>query len=86
MTITDVKVRRLLDDERLKAIVSITLDGEFAVHDIKVIDSGGRLFVAMPSRKDQEGVYRDIAHPVTSAFREMTERLVLSAYRAALSA
>ena len=56
MTITDVKVRRLLDDERLKAIVSISLDGEFAVHDIKVIDSGGRLFVAMPSRKDQEGV------------------------------
>ena len=63
MTITDIRIRKTYDDARLKALVSVTIDGDLAVHDIKVIEGPERLFVAMPSRKDENGTFRDIAHP-----------------------
>lgn len=64
MNITDVRIRKLFDEERLKALVSITIDGAFAVHDIKVIQGPNRLFASMPSRKDHNGAFVDIVHPV----------------------
>lgn len=84
MTITDIKVRKLLPDGRLKAIVSITLDNMIAIHDIKVIEGTNRLFVAMPSRKDESGVYRDIAHPISFGARADIEQKILSAYYTAV--
>ncbi len=86
MTITEVKIRRLCQKERLRAIASITIDGELAVHEIKVIQGQERLFVAMPSRKDEKGeykgiaVYRDIAHPIGQEMRQKLETAVFSAY------
>ncbi|MDR2931529.1 MAG: septation regulator SpoVG [Oscillospiraceae bacterium] len=80
MNITDIRVRRTFQDEKLKALVSITIDNDFAVHDIKVIDGTERLFVAMPSRKDENGVFRDIAHPITPEARRTIEDGILSAY------
>ena len=67
MNITDIKIRRLLQEGRLRAVVSVTVDGELAIHDIKVIEGPERLFVAMPSRKEANGVFRDIAHPISPA-------------------
>ncbi|MBO6140538.1 MAG: septation regulator SpoVG [Ruminococcus sp.] len=84
MTITDIKVRKLLPDGRLKAVVSITLDNMIAIHDIKVIEGTNRLFVAMPSRKDESGVYRDIAHPISFGARADIEQKILSAYYTAV--
>lgn len=81
MTITDIKVRKLLPEGRLRAVVSITFDNAFAVHDIKVVEGSDRLFVAMPSRRDETGVYRDIVHPITSEERKVIESSVLDAYR-----
>ena len=66
MNITDIKIRRTYNENRLRGIVSITIDNTLAVHDIKVIEGPGRLFVAMPSRKDESGNYRDIVHPITA--------------------
>lgn len=86
MTITDVKVRRLFNEERLRALVSLTLDNELAVHDIKVIQGNDRLFIAMPSRRDPEGVFRDVIHPITSELRQKIECAVLAAYQEALAA
>lgn len=80
MNITDIRIRRTYQDERLKAVVSITVDNDLAVHDIKIIEGPGRLFVAMPSRKDEGGVYRDIIHPITSEARKEVERKILAAY------
>ena len=77
MQITDIKIRRTYQDTRLRALVSLTIDGELAVHDIKVIE---RLFVAMPSRRDENGVFRDIAHPITTGARRQLEDAILSAY------
>ena len=65
MNITDIRIRKIYEDARLKALVSVTIDGDLAVHDIKVIEGPERLFVAMPSRKDENGTFRDIAHPIT---------------------
>ena len=65
MTITDIKIRRLLPQGRLKGVISVTFDNAFAVHDIKVVQGEDRLFVAMPSRKDENGVFRDIVHPIS---------------------
>ena len=62
MNITDIRIRKIYEDARLKALVSVTIDGDLAVHDIKVIEGPERLFVAMPSRKDENGTFRDIAH------------------------
>lgn len=86
MTITDVKIRKLFHEDILKALVSVTFDNELAIHDIKIIKGPKRLFVAMPSRKDEKGeykgiaVYRDIAHPIGQEMRQKLETAVFSAY------
>lgn len=72
------------DDSKMRAVVSITIDNEFVVHDIKVIEGEKGLFIAMPSKKSAEGEYRDIAHPISSATREMVQKCVLDAYDKAL--
>lgn len=81
MNITDIKVRRLMEEGRLRAVVSVTVDNELAIHDIKVIEGPERLFIAMPSRREPSGIFRDIAHPITPAARRQFEDAVLSAYR-----
>ena len=81
MQITNVKIRRLYQDQRLKALVSVTLDGVLAIHDIKVIQGPERLFVAMPSRKDDNGCFRDIVHPISAAARQLLEGSILEEYR-----
>lgn len=85
MNITDVKIRRLLNEGRLRAIVSVTFDNAIALHDIKVIEGPNRLFVAMPSRRDENGVFRDIVHPISSGERNSLEQKILSSYRATLA-
>ena len=80
MNITDIRVRRTYQDTRLKALVSVTIDNDLAVHDIKVIEGPERLFVAMPSRKDDHSVFRDICHPITPQARSTLESSILSAY------
>ncbi len=85
MQITDVRVRRIEREGRMKAIVSITLDNEFVVHDIKVIDGEKGLFIAMPSRRSTDGEYRDIAHPINSETRDMIQNIVLEKYQATAS-
>ena len=76
-----MKIRRLAYSGRLRAVVSITFDGLLAVHDIKVIEGGSRFFVAMPSRLDEGGVYRDIVHPINGEMRNALEGAVLEKYR-----
>ena len=80
MQITDIKVRKLMQEGRLRAVVSVTIGDELAIHDIKVIEGPTRLFVAMPSRREAGGVFRDIAHPITPQARKQLEDAVLSAY------
>ena len=80
MNITDIRIRRTYTEGRLRALVSITLDHDFAVHDVKVIEGPQRLFVAMPSRKDENGTFRDIVHPITAEARTELENSVLDAY------
>ena len=82
MTITDVRVRKVAKDGKMKAVVSITLDEAFVVHDIKVIEGEKGLFIAMPSRKANDGEYRDIAHPINSGTRENIQKLILDKYKA----
>ncbi|MCD8082871.1 MAG: septation regulator SpoVG [Clostridiales bacterium] len=84
MQITDVRVRKIEKEGKMKAIVSITLDNEFVIHDIKVIEGEKGLFIAMPSRKTADGEFRDIAHPINSETREMIQRHILSRYEAAI--
>ena len=79
MEITSVKLRRIVQDERMKAVVSVTFDDELAVHDIKVIDTGEKIFVAMPSRRLGDD-YRDIVHPINAQAREKIERAIINAY------
>lgn len=86
MTITDIRIRKLYNETRLKALVSVTIDGDLAVHDIKVIEGPERLFVAMPSRRDETGTFRDIAHPITSAARKTLEDAILTHYAAYIAA
>ena len=88
MNITDVKIRKMLSEGRLRAVVSVTIDDMLAVHDIKVVQGDERLFVAMPSRKDENGVFRDIIHPISASARRMFEETILDAYekQAALEA
>ena len=85
MIITDVWVRKVTKEGKLKAIVSITLENEFVVHDIKIIEGEKGLFIAMPSKKSADGEYRDIAHPINYATREMIQSRILSAYEEALA-
>ncbi len=80
MQITDVRVRKVTKEGKMKAIVSITIDNEFVVHDIKVIEGEKGLFIAMPSRKASDGEYRDIAHPINSETRDKIQSLILKAY------
>lgn len=84
MKITDVRVRKVAKEGKMKAVVSITIDDEFVVHDIKVIEGEKELFIAMPSRKAVDGEYRDIAHPINSATRDHIQKLILDAYEKAL--
>ena len=80
MEITDVKIRKIMSEGRLKAVVSVTIDDMFAVHDVKVVQGDERVFVAMPSRKDENGIFRDIVHPITAEARKMIEDVILDAY------
>lgn len=80
MEITDVRVRKVTKEGKMKAVVSITIDDEFVVHDIKVIEGEKGLFIAMPSRKASDGEYRDIAHPINSNTREKIQSLILEKY------
>ena len=84
MQITDVRVRKVAKEGKLKAVVSITMDDEFVVHDIKVIEGEKGLFIAMPSKKATDGEYRDIAHPINSGTRERIQSLILSKYEESL--
>ena len=81
MQITDVKVRKLFDEGPMKAIVSVTFDGQLAVHDIKVINARDKFFIVMPSRKNPDESYRDIVHPINAQFRATLEEAVICAYR-----
>lgn len=85
MNITDVRVRRVAKEGKMKAVVSITIDEEFVVHDIKVIEGEKGLFIAMPSRKATDGEYRDIAHPINSATREKIQDIILEKYEQVLA-
>ena len=80
MQVTDVRVRKIAKESKMKAVVSITLDDEFVVHDIKIIEGDKGLFIAMPSRKAADGEYRDIAHPINSETRDMIQRVILDKY------
>lgn len=80
MEVTDVRLRRVQTDGRMRAIASITLDNEFVVHDIRVIDGNDGLFVAMPSKRTPDGEFRDIAHPINSGTRNKLQEAVLAAY------
>ena len=84
MQITDVKVRELFEEGPMKAIVSVTFDGQLAVHDIKVINARDKYFIVMPSRKNPDDTYRDIVHPINSQFRATLEKAVIDAYYVAL--
>lgn len=84
MQITDVRVRKITKEGKMKAVVSITLDNAFVVHDIKVIEGERGLFVAMPSKKATDGEYRDIAHPINSETRENFQKVILESYENAM--
>ena len=85
MQITDVRVRKVAKEGKLKAVVSITIDDEFVVHDIKVIEGEKGLFIAMPSKKAVDGEYRDIAHPINSGTRERIQTTILNKYEESLN-
>ncbi|MBE6861615.1 MAG: septation regulator SpoVG [Ruminococcus sp.] len=85
MVITDVKIRKIMTEGRLRAVVSVTIDDMFAVHDIKVVQGDERLFVAMPSRKDENGVFRDVVHPISASARSLFEETILDAYEKQLA-
>lgn len=85
MQITDVRVRKITKEGKMKAVVSITLDDEFVVHDIKVIEGEKGMFIAMPSKKATDGEHRDIAHPINSATREHIQRMIMESYERALA-
>ena len=84
MHVTDVRVRKVLAEGKMKAIVSVTLDDAFVIHDVKVVEGQSGLFVAMPSRKTPSGEFRDIAHPINSLAREIIQNAVLQAYQDAI--
>ena len=83
MEITDVRIRKVTKEGKMKAVVSITMDNEFVIHDIKVIEGEKGLFIAMPSRKAGDGEYRDIAHPINSETRDKIQRIILESYEVA---
>ena len=85
MQITDVRIRRVEKEGKMKAVVSITIENEFVIHDIKVIEGEKGLFIAMPSRKASDGEYRDIAHPINSTTRERISNLIMEKYQEEIS-
>lgn len=85
MKITDVRVRKITKEGKMKAVVSITIDDVFVVHDIKVIEGEKGLFIAMPSKKALDGEYRDIAHPINSETRDSIQKIILDSYEKALA-
>lgn len=85
MQVTDVRVRKLYPDGKLKAVGSVTLDDQFVIHDVRVIQGESGLFMAMPSRKTPEGNFRDVCHPITQEARSMIEGAVLKAYEEAVA-
>ena len=84
MNITDVRVRKINTEGKMKAVVSVTFDDAFVVHDVKVVEGMNGIFVAMPSRKTPEGEFRDIAHPISAEAREVIQTAVLKAYQEAI--
>jgi len=84
MNITDVRVRKINTEGKMKAVVSVTFDNAFVVHDVKVVEGMNGIFVAMPSRKTPEGEFRDIAHPISAEAREVIQTAVLKAYQEAI--
>ena len=84
MTITDVRIRKIATEGKMKAIVSVTFDNEFVVPDIKVIEGQNGLFIAMPSRKTPDGEFKDIAHPINTDTREKMQSSILAAYEEAM--
>lgn len=86
MNITDVKIRKIFSEGKVRAVVSIILDGDFAVHDLKVIEGVERMFVAMPNRRSEDGRFQDIVHPISSEARTQLETVVLGKYKEALAA
>lgn len=80
MQITDVRIRKIEKEGKMKAVISITIDEEFVIHDIKIIEGEKGMFIAMPSRKTAEGEYKDIAHPIKSSTRELIQNLILQKY------
>lgn len=85
MNVTDVRIRKINLEGKMKAIVSVTIDDAFVVHDVKVVDGQNGLFVAMPSRKTPDGEFRDIAHPISQNARDIIQSKVLEKYQEALS-
>ncbi len=81
MEISDIKIRKTMHDGRLRAVVSITIDNAIAIHDIKLVQGDDRMFVAMPSRREESGIFRDIIHPISSSVRDKIEEQILDAYR-----
>ncbi|MBE5908189.1 MAG: septation regulator SpoVG [Lachnospiraceae bacterium] len=86
MKITDIRVRKIENGGKMKAVVSITIDEEFVVHDIKIIEGEKGLFIAMPSRKTSDGEFKDVAHPIKSSTREELQRIILERYEKELLA
>lgn len=85
MKITDVRLRKISEEGKMKAIVSVTFDDEFVVHDIKIIDGQNGLFVAMPSRKMADGEFRDIAHPINANTRQKIQDAIFEEYEKTLA-
>ncbi len=84
MEITDIRVRQITQEGKMKAVVSVTFDNSFVVHDIKVIEGQDKLFIAMPSRKTPENEFKDIAHPINMEMREMLQERIIDRYNSAL--
>ncbi len=84
MDITDIRIRQMHQEDKMKAVVSVTFDNAFVVHDIKIIDGQDKLFIAMPSRKTPEGEYKDIAHPINMDMRELMQERILEKYHSTL--
>lgn len=85
MNITDVRIRKISDDRKMRAVASIILDDEFVVHDIKIIDGQNGLFIAMPSKKMSDGAFRDVAHPICSEVRNQIKEQIFQAYEKMLT-
>ena len=85
MQVTDVRVRKLTKEGKMRAVVSVTFDNEFVVHDIKIIEGEMGLFIAMPSKKATDGEYRDIAHPINSGTRDKLQQIILEKYEESLT-